>query len=95
MSWIATAADGVIVNVRITPRASRSEIIGIMNDALKIRLQAPPVDGKANAALIAFLADALGVARRAVTILSGETARSKRVKIDAVTAQQAAAALQG
>ena len=57
---------------------------GLHGEALKIRLAAPPVDGKANACLIAFLADRLGVARSAISLLSGEASRAKRVRISGV-----------
>jgi uncharacterized protein (TIGR00251 family) len=94
MSWITPGPDGVVLNVRVVPRASRNEIGGVLNDALKIRLQAPPVEGKANTALTEFLAAVLGVPRRAVVILAGETARIKRLKILGATAEQVTRALQ-
>jgi uncharacterized protein len=75
---------GVRFAVRVQPRASRSEIAGTYGDALKVRLQAPPVDGAANAALVDFLADSLGVPRRAVRIVAGMSSRSKVVEVDGV-----------
>ena len=71
----------LILQVQVQPRASREEFAGLHGDALKVRLTAPPVDGKANAALIAFLARSFGVAKRAVVLVHGETGRSKRVRI--------------
>lgn len=71
--------------VRVQPRASRSEVVGVYGDALKIRLSAPPVDGAANDALIEFLADVFAVGHRDVRILSGETSRSKVVEIEGIT----------
>ena len=71
-------------SVRVQPRASRSEIVGLHGDALKIRLAAPPVDGAANEGLIELLADALGIARTAVRIISGATSRGKVVEVDGV-----------
>ena len=71
--------------VRVQPRASRSEVVGVHGDALKIRLSAPPVDGAANDALIEFLAHVFAVGRRDVRILSGETSRSKVVEIEGIT----------
>ena len=65
------------------PGAKRTEIAGSHGDALKIRLAAPPVDGRANEALLAFLAEAFGVPARQVTLLSGATGRRKRVRIEA------------
>ncbi|MGD0017539.1 MAG: DUF167 family protein [Verrucomicrobiia bacterium] len=84
MSWFQTTADGVVLNIRVVPRASKTEVQGVLGDALKIRLQAPPVDGKANAALVKFLADKLGIAKSNVTLLSGETGRVKRVLIQSL-----------
>jgi uncharacterized protein len=72
--------------VRVQPRASRSEIVGVHGDAMKIRLSAPPVDGAANEALVELIANALGVGRRAVRIVSGESSRSKVVEVEGVTA---------
>jgi uncharacterized protein (TIGR00251 family) len=78
--------DGAQLVVRLTPRASRTGIDGIGADEsgrafLQIRLDAPPVDGAANKALIAYLAKALGVRKSAISITSGETARLKRLHI--------------
>ena len=71
-------------HVRVQPRASRNEISGALGGALKVRLQAPPVDGAANDALVAFLADELGVPRRGVRIIAGSTSRSKMVEVDGI-----------
>ncbi|MBK6308395.1 MAG: DUF167 domain-containing protein [Gemmatimonadetes bacterium] len=73
-------AGGVRFSVRVQPRASRSEVAGIQQGALKVRLQAPPVDGAANEALVDFLADSLDVPRRMIRIVSGESSRSKVVE---------------
>jgi hypothetical protein len=81
MSWRQTTADGVVLNIRVVPRASKTGVQGVLGNALKIRLQAPPVDGKANAALVKFLADTLGIAKSNITLLSGETGRVKRILI--------------
>jgi uncharacterized protein (TIGR00251 family) len=71
----------LILHVQLQPRASRDEFAGIHGNALKIRLTAPPVDGKANAALVAFLAEAFGVAKRQVSLVHGETGRAKQLRI--------------
>lgn len=72
--------------VRVSPRASRDAVQGEHDGAIKIALTAPPVDGEANAALIAFVAKQLGVARRDVVIVRGETSRSKRLEVRGATA---------
>ncbi|GMV10050.1 MAG TPA: DUF167 domain-containing protein [Gemmatimonadaceae bacterium] len=75
---------GVRFPVRVQPRASRTEVAGTQQGALKVRLQAPPVDGAANEALVDFLAESLGVPRRQVRIVSGATARTKVVEVTGV-----------
>ena len=96
MSRSAVAAwsegDGVptlalVLTLHVQPGAKRTEVAGVHGDALKIRLAAPPVDGKANAALLRFLADAFGVPQRAVTLVRGETSRQKTVRIAAPRAR--------
>jgi uncharacterized protein len=81
-------------SVRVQPRASRNEVAGTHDDAIKIRLSAPPVDGAANENLVIFLASIFAVPRRSVRILAGETSRSKVVEIDGVTAQAVIAVAQ-
>jgi len=75
---------GVRFPVRVQPRASGTEVAGTQQGALKVRLQAPPVDGAANEALVDFLAESLGVPRRQVRIVSGATARTKVVEVTGV-----------
>ena len=75
----------VRVAVHVQPRASRSEIIGVHGTALKVRLQAPPVDGAANDALVRLLADSLGVSPRCVRVVAGATSRAKMVEVDGTT----------
>lgn len=70
-----------MIDVRVQPRASRSEIAGTHGERLRIRLQAPPVDGRANAALVEFLAEIFDVPRAGVTIEHGLSGRDKRVRI--------------
>jgi hypothetical protein len=83
VSWLATTRDGVVLNLHIQPGAKKTEIVGRHGEALKIRLAAPPVDGKANACLLAFLAERLGLPRAQIELVSGETSRAKRVKVGA------------
>ena len=73
------------VDVYVQPRASRSEIVGLHGAALKVRVQAPPVEGAANEALVGLLADRLGVPRRAVRVVAGATSRAKTVEVDGTT----------
>ena len=68
--------------VRVQPRASRNEFAGTKEGILRVRLQAPPVDGAANEALVAFIADELGVPRRSVRIVSGFGSRNKVLEVD-------------
>ncbi len=74
--------------VRVQPRASKDEIVGSMEGALKVRLRAPAIENRANEALIVFLADLLKRPKSAVRIQSGEHGRTKHVEIQGVTRQQ-------
>ena len=85
---ITEAGDGVTFAVRVVPRSSKSEITGIHGDALKIRLTAPPVEGRANEALIAFLAKRLGVRKSQVEIVAGATSRRKAIRVMGVSLQE-------
>ena len=80
-SWWENTAEGVRLRVHVSPRASRTTVAGLHGSALKIRLQAPPVEGKANAALVAFVAETLGVSRAAVEIIHGLSARDKVLSV--------------
>lgn len=80
--------DGVSFRVRVQPRASRDQLAGVMDGALRVRLTAPPVDGKANEACIKFLAGLLGVPARSVQLISGHTGRNKTVKVAGISATQ-------
>ena len=73
--------DEALLSVRVTPRAARDEVAGSEGGVLRVRLRAPPVEGRANEALRRLLARRLGVTPRQVTIVAGETARTKRVRI--------------
>ena len=91
--WLTADSIGVVLTVRVVPRSSRNQIVGMENGALKIKLTAPPVEGAANAALIEFVAEWLGVRKSAVTIMSGDKARRKVVRVSGVTAEQVKARL--
>jgi uncharacterized protein (TIGR00251 family) len=82
---VEVRGSSVRVSVHVQPRATRSEIVGLHGAALKVRLQAPPVDGAANEALVTLLAERLGVARRSVRVIAGTTARAKTVEVDGTT----------
>ena len=88
MIELTAQADTIVFGVRVQPRASRNAVEGEWQGALKVRLTAPPVDDKANAALCAFLAEQLNIPRSAVRILAGERSRNKRVEVRGVTAAQ-------
>ena len=83
------------LTVRVVPRSSRSEIVGEHDGALKIKLTSPPVDGAANAELIALIAKTLGVPRSDVVITSGESSKTKQLRITGVTASQIRSLLDG
>ena len=75
--------EDLFLRVRVQPKASRDEFCGLQGEALKVRITAPPVDGKANAHLIKFLAKQFGVAKSSITLISGESGRDKRLRIHA------------
>jgi uncharacterized protein (TIGR00251 family) len=82
-AWRRMDGDALVLTLHVQPGASRTEVAGLHGDALRIRLAAPPVDGKANAELLRFLADAFAVPRRQVSLLRGETSRQKVVRVEA------------
>ena len=93
MAVVKASPSGVELTIRVIPRARRSEIGGTRGDALLVRLAAPPVEGAANAALVALLADRLGVSARAIHIISGERGRAKRVGVAGSTCEEVRRAL--
>jgi uncharacterized protein (TIGR00251 family) len=90
---IQSVPDGIVISVRVIPRAGRSRLDGTRGDALLVRLNAPPADGKANDELITLLAAALDVPPRAISIVAGERSRQKRLRISGIDAPTAAARL--
>jgi uncharacterized protein (TIGR00251 family) len=90
---IVGAPDGAIIALKIIPRAGRTMLAGTRDNAVLVRLAAAPVDGAANAALLAFLSDLLQVPQNRLDILSGEHSRSKRVKVRGMSAATVAARL--
>ncbi len=93
MPWARDEAGGVVLELLVQPRASRTRAVGEHDGRLKVQLAAPPVDGEANAALQAFLASALGVRRADVAIVRGDTGRRKTVRVAGASAAAARAAL--
>jgi uncharacterized protein (TIGR00251 family) len=82
MAWFEERDGCIFLCVRVVPRASRDAIVGVMGgEALKIRIQAPPVEGKANAYLVKFLSKQWNIPRSNIEIQSGETGRNKRLRI--------------
>ena len=85
--------DSVVLTIRVIPRSAHAGRAGTRDNAILIRLTAPPVDGAANAELVAILADLLDVPKRSVTIVSGERGRLKRVRVVGIDAKRAATVL--
>jgi len=85
MVAIKESASGVTFAVKVHPRARKNAITGVVGDALKLALTAPPVEGKANQAVIEFFAELFAIPRSSVTIASGETSRNKIVRIAGVS----------
>lgn len=87
--------EGCVFGVYVAPGSGRDAVVGLYGDTLRVRLKAPPVEGQANEALRAFLAERLGVPVRAVEILSGDASRRKVVRVAGVTAERVRALLEG
>ena len=84
---------GTVIKVKVIPRSSRTEILGKENDIYRMKLTDPPVEGRANKAVIELLAEKLGVPRREIEIVSGKTGRLKTIRIRGLTAAEIAQAL--
>jgi len=82
------STSGVTFAIKVHPRARKNAITGTVGDALKLALTAPPVDGKANQAVIEFFADLFAITRSSVTIASGETSRTKVIRVSGISADQ-------
>lgn len=95
MTWLRTSGEGVLLTLHIQPGAKRTEVVGLHGEALKLRLAAPPTDGKANEALIVYLAEKLDIPKSRLTLASGQTSRSKRVAVSGVDAVEVASRLLG
>jgi uncharacterized protein (TIGR00251 family) len=82
---ITETKEGIALTVRVTPRSSKSKIVGEIDGVLKIKLKSPPVDGAANEELIRLLSKTLGVARSGVAIIAGEASRTKRISMTGIS----------
>ncbi len=87
--WLRAGPEGVTLELLVQPRASRTQVLGEHDGRLRIALAAPPVDGEANAALLEFLARALGVRKAEVALLRGESGRRKTVRVAGASAEAA------
>jgi uncharacterized protein (TIGR00251 family) len=85
-SFVEDVAGGCRLRIVVVPRASRTEVVGVHGDALKIRIAAPPVDGAANEELIAFVARWLEVGRSLVSVTTGQSSRRKTLQIQGIAA---------
>lgn len=92
--WIKDAPAGATFAVRVTPRAGRTAMVGVMGEgadaALKIALAAPPVEGKANAELVAYFADLLGISRSRIELIAGKQSRTKVLRVRGKSAAELA-----
>lgn len=85
LSWLISQTQGVLIDIHAQPGAKRSAVVGEYGSRLKIAVSTPPVDGKANAALIIFLAKTLSVSKSSVSLVSSETSRQKRFLIKGIS----------
>jgi len=88
VAWATTVSDGVVLSLHCQPGAKTSRVVGLHDDRLKIQLQAPPLENRANEALVAWLAQQLGVPRKQIELLTGQTSRQKRVLVRGGTLEQ-------
>ena len=95
MLTIRETSRGLSFDIRVIPGASKNEVAGIQDGALKVKLTAPPVEGKANRACVEFLAGLLGVRRSALAITSGEKSRKKTVTVEGLARGELQARLKG
>ena len=86
--YFTETAEGVVLNVRAQPRSSKAGLDGLLGDALKVRIRAAPVDGKANKELVETLADAFNLPKSRVSFKGGETSKTKRILLAGVTADE-------
>ncbi len=88
MAWLVATRDGVVLSLHCQPGAKASRVVGLHDDRLKLQLQAPPLENRANEALVAWLADQLSLPRKQIEILTGHTNRQKRVLVRGTTLER-------
>jgi uncharacterized protein (TIGR00251 family) len=94
-AFVKPHSDGVLLSVKVQPRASRNEIGEPLGDTLRIRVTAPPIDSAANDAVVKLLAGALGIGRGSVEVVRGRTSRHKLIRIRGLTPEHVCGTLQG
>lgn len=92
-AWVAAIGHGAEIALHVQPGARRNAVVGVHGGRLKVALQAPPVEGRANEALLRFLAAALGIPRRQILLAAGEHSRDKRVEVHGIDAAAVARVL--
>jgi uncharacterized protein (TIGR00251 family) len=92
--YLAGSKGAAVLDVFVQPRAAKNAIVGVHGSALKLKVTAPPVEGKANRATEELVAEALGIARSSVRVVSGESSRHKRLVISGISAEMVACELE-
>jgi hypothetical protein len=85
---VSLSERGAKISLRVSPNAARNEVVGFTDGVLRVKIVAPPVEGKANKELIAFLSQKLGVSKGSLTIIKGHTSRNKVIAIDGLSQEQ-------
>ncbi len=88
-AYIEPTSTGVVLRVFVAPRSSSNKVLGLHDGMMKVALTAPPVEGAANKALVAFLAKMLGVSKSSVMLVAGETSRKKIVSVEGIGREEA------
>jgi uncharacterized protein len=84
MLYIKETEHGVIFHIHVVPRSSKCEVAGVRDDALKLKITAPPVEGQANTECVRFLSDILGIRKKQVSIVSGHKSKKKTIAIEGI-----------
>lgn len=95
MIFIKEKGNGVVFSIHVVPGAAKNEIVGVQDEALKVKIAAPPVEGRANAECIRFLSETLGIKKNQVTVTSGHRSRKKVIAIEGLNVRDATAILSG